>query len=364
MKPIGQQVVVITGGSSGIGRATAHAAAETGAKVAIVARGEEALEATASEIRRAGGAILALPCDVSDPEQVRRVAERVVTEWGGIDTWVNAAAVSVYGEFADIPDAEFRRVIEIDLVGVANGMRAAIREMRAQPGGGTIVNVSSGLGDRAVPLQSAYCAAKHAVNGLSESVRTELEHGRLPIRVSVIKPASIDTPFFRHAKSRMAVAPKPFPPVYSPSLVADAILYAATHRVRELPVGGASAALTVLEKISPRLLDFQLGLIGYPAQQGDTIDPDEMPDNLWTGSVGTGSIEGVYGGRKVSLYSWLRLTPVGRAGTIAGAALAGCAVSRRLARRKPDQPDVIAQRSFGSRTVVADQPRRQVVEEV
>ncbi len=342
MKPIGEQVVFITGRSSGIGRATANAAAKKGAKVAIVARGEEALEATASEIRSAGGAVLALPCDVSDAGQVRRVAERVVAEWGRIDTWVNAAAVSVYGEFAEIPEAEFRRVIEIDVLGVANGMRAAILEMRSRPDGGTIVNVSSGLGDRAVPLQSAYCAAKHAVNGLSESVRTELEHDGLPIRISVIKPASIDTPFFTHAKSRMGVAPKPFPPVYDPSLVADAILHAATHPVRELPVGGASAALSALEKISPRLLDVQLRLIGYPAQQGDTIDPDATPDNLWTGAVGTGSIEGGYGGRKVSLYSWLRLTPAGRVGTVAGAALVGWSVSRRMAGRQHHRPDVPA----------------------
>ncbi len=243
MKPIGEQVIVITGGSSGIGRATAGEAARQGARVAIVARGQEALAATENEIRSAGGDILAFPCDVSDATQVDEVADRVVAAWGGIDTWVNAAAVSVYGEFMEIPEAEFRRVIEIDVLGVANGMRAAIGRMRSAAAAGTIVNVSSGLGDRAVPLQSAYCAAKHAVNGLSEAVRTELEHDGLPIRVSVIKPASIDTPFFHHAKSRMDAAPKPMPPVYDPSLVAAAILYAAIHPVRELPVGGASAGL-------------------------------------------------------------------------------------------------------------------------
>jgi NAD(P)-dependent dehydrogenase (short-subunit alcohol dehydrogenase family) len=342
VKPIGEQVIVIIGGSSGIGRATGVEAARQGAKVAVAARGQEALNAAAAEIRSAGGEVLAIPCDVSDATQVDEVADRVVASWGGIDTWVNAAAVSVYGEFADIPEAEFRRVIEVDILGVANGMRTAIGRMRSQPRGGTIVNVSSGLGDRAVPLQSAYCAAKHAVNGLSEAVRTELEHDGLPIRVSVIKPASIDTPFFRHAKSRMDAAPKPLPPVYDPSLVAEAILYAAVHPVRELPVGGASAALSALEKISPRLLDLQLRLVGYPGQRDDTIDPDATPDNLWAGSTGPGSVEGGYGGRRVSLYSWLRLTPVGRGAVVAGAALTGLALSRQLAARGRQRPGVSA----------------------
>jgi len=331
MKPIGEQVIVITGASSGIGRATAKRAAAQGAKVAIVARGQEALDATTAEIRAAGGEPLAFSRDVAEAAQVDRVAEQVAAAWGRIDTWVNAASVSVYGEFVDIPPDEFRRVIEVNLLGVANGMRAAIPQMRRQPDGGTIVNVSSGLGDRSVPLQSAYCAAKHAVNGLSESVRTELEHDGAPIRVAVIKPASIDTPFFRHARSRMDAAPKPIPPVYDPALVAEAILYAATHPVRELPVGGASAALSALEKVSPRLLDFQLKLVGYPMQKDDTIDPAATPDNLWAGSVGSGSVEGGYNGRSFSLYQWLRLTPAGRGTAFAGAALAGWALSRRMA---------------------------------
>lgn len=338
MKPIGEQVIVITGGSSGIGRATAKAAASQGAKVAIAARGQEALDAAAAEIQDSGGDVLAIACDVSDAGQVNQVADQVVTAWGRIDTWVNDAGVSVYGEFMDIPEAEFRRVIEVNLLGVANGMRTAIAQMRSRPEGGTIVNVSSGLGDRSVPLASAYCAAKHAVNGLSESVRTELEHAGLPIRVSVIKPASMDTPFFRHAKSRMDAAPKPFPPVYDPSLVAEAILYAATHPVRELSVGGASAALAAIERISPRLLDLPLKLVGYPAQRDDTIDAGAAPDNLWAGTVGPGSVDGGYNGRSFSLYSWLRLTPAGRGAVVAGAALAGWAISRRGATDERQRP--------------------------
>lgn len=338
MKPIGEQVIVITGGSSGIGRATAKAAAGQGARVAIAARGEEALAAAAAEIEAAGGRPMAITCDVADPTAVDRLGELVAAAWGRIDTWVNDAAVSVYGEFVDIPPEEFRRVIEVDLLGVANGMRAAIRQMRTQPEGGTIVNVSSGLGDRAVPLQSAYCAAKHAVNGLSEAVRVELEHASLPIRVSVIKPASIDTPFFAHAGSRMGKEPAPIPPVYDASLVAETILHAATHPVLELPVGGASAALSALEKLSPRLLDLQLRLVGYSGQQGDTIAPGERPGNLWTGSPGPGAVEGGHGGRGVSLYGWLRLNPVGRGTALAGAALAGWAVSRRVGATNGSDP--------------------------
>ena len=330
MKPIGEQVIVITGGSSGIGRATARLAAGQGAKVAVVARGEEALDATKAELRRSGSGALAFTCDVADAAGLQRVAEQVGALWGRIDTWVNAASVSVYGNFVDIPADEFDRVIAVDLLGLANGMRVALARMRQQSDGGTIVNISSGLGDRSVPLQSAYCAAKHAVNGLSEAVRTELEHEGWPIRIAVIKPASIDTPFFKHARSRMETAPKPIPPVYDASLVAEAILHAAVHPIRDLPVGGASAALSALEKVSPRLLDLQLKVVGYPMQKDDTIDAAATPDNLWAGSVGSGSVEGGYNGRAFSLYQWLRLTPAGRGAAVAGAAAVGWALSRRL----------------------------------
>lgn len=332
VNPISDQIIVVTGGSSGIGRATALEAARRGAKLALFARGEAALAATAGAVAAIGGEVVTQTGDVAEAATVEAFADAVVARFGRVDTWVNAAAVSVYGEFMEVPADEFRRVIEVDLLGVANGCRAAVRVMRPPAAGGSIVNISSGLGDRAVPLQSAYCAAKHAVNGLSESLRTELEHDGLPIRVAVVKPASIDTPFFRHARSRMAVAPKPIPPVYDARVAAEAILYAATHPVRDLPVGGASAALGVAEVMAPRLLDLQLRRLGYALQRDDTIDPSGKPDNLWQGAVGSGAVAGGYGGRRFSLYNWLRQRPTGRATALTAAALAGWTLARRAER--------------------------------
>ena len=328
MRPVAEQVIVITGGSSGIGRATAQAAARQGAKVVIAARGTEALEAARREVEAAGGEVIAVPADVADFAQVEALGRQTVERFGRIDTWVNDAAVSIYGEFVDVEPEEFRRVIEIDVMGTVHGAKVALAQMRTQPEGGTIVNISSGLGDRAVPLQSAYCAAKHAINGFSEALRVELEHAGIPVRVSVIKPASIDTPFFQHARSKMGAAPKPVPPVYDPDLVAEAILYAATHPVRDLPVGGASAGLSALEKIAPRLMDWQLKLVGYPTQQADEPRLPTQPDNLFAGSSGPGSIRGGHGGRRVSLYTWLKLHPTIRQVVLAGVAIGGIIATR------------------------------------
>jgi NAD(P)-dependent dehydrogenase (short-subunit alcohol dehydrogenase family) len=328
MKPVADQVIVITGGSSGIGRATALAAAKQGARIAIAARGGDALEAARREIAAVGGEVLAVPTEVADHAQVAELGRRTVERFGRIDTWVNGAAVSVYGEFADIEPEEFRRVIEVDVMGMVHGARVALAHMRGQAGGGTIVNISSGLGDRAVPLQSAYCAAKHAVNGFSEALRVELEHDKVPVRVAVIKPGSIDTPFFAHARSKTGAAPSPVPPVYDPDLVAEAILHAAVHPVRELPVGGASAALSTMEKISPRLLDWQLKLVGYRTQQQDRPKLPTEPDNLFAGSPGPGSVRGGHNGRRVSLYTWLKLRPAAGQAALAGVAVAGIVAAR------------------------------------
>lgn len=328
MRALSDQVLVVTGGSSGIGRATALAAARCGARIAVAARGAQALESTAREIASVGGEAHVVSVDVADAAAVDAFADAVVSRWGRIDTWINAAATSVYGEFAEVPAAQFERVIAVDVVGVANGCRAAIRQMRVQEEGGAIVNISSGLGDRSVPLQSAYCAAKHAVNGLSESIRMELEHNGLPIRLTVVKPASIDTPFFDHAASVMDAEPAPVPPVYDPSVVANAILHAAEHPARDLPVGGASAALGVLELLAPRLLDRQLRIFGYPLQKGDTIGRDRS-GNLWRGTVGDGSVRGGRSGRRFSVYTLLRTNTGLRRAAITGAALVGLAAGRR-----------------------------------
>ncbi len=328
MQPLAEQVIVITGASSGIGRLTAVEAAQRGARVAIAARGADALEATRRDIEAQGGQVLAVPTDVADFAQVEELGRRTIERFGRIDTWVNNAAVTIYGEVTQVTPEEFRQVIDVDLMGQVHGAMVALTHMRRQEGGGTIVNVSSGLGDRAVPLQAAYCAAKHGVNGFSEALRVELEHAGVPVGVTVIKPASIDTPFFHHARTKMGVAPKPVPPVYDPTLVAEAILHAATHPVRGLPVGGASASMSLMEKLSPRLLDWQLRFAGYPTQQEDRPKTAAAPDNLFVGSTGPGSVRGGYDGRRVSLYTWLRLRPLMRQAALAAVAVAGIVTAR------------------------------------
>lgn len=334
MRPISEQVIVITGGSSGIGRATALAAAAQGARVVLAARGEDALEATRRAVEDAGGDALAVPTDVADFAQVEALGRRAAERFGRIDTWVNAAAVSVYGEFLDLPMDEIRRVVEVTLLGTVHGAKVALDQMRRQAGGGTVVNVSSGLGDRAVPLQSAYSLSKYGVNGLGDALRVELAHANLPLRVSTIKPASVDTPFFAHARSRMGVAPKPVPPVYAPELVAAAILHAATHPVRELAVGGAAAGIGLLERLSPRLLDWQLRLVGYPAQQTGESKAVAAGDNLFAGSPGPGDVRDGWGGRRFSVVTWLGMRPAVRSAVLGGAALAGAALARMRARAR------------------------------
>jgi NAD(P)-dependent dehydrogenase (short-subunit alcohol dehydrogenase family) len=330
MKPIKEQTVVITGGSSGIGRETAIIAAARGANVAIAARGREALAAAAAEIGQVGS-VLPITADVANAAETDAIAEEVTARWGRIDTWVNAAAVAVYGEFRQITPEEFEQVIRIDLLGVVNGTRSALAVMERQPEGGTIVNVSSGLGNRGMPLQTPYSTAKFAVNGFSEALRSELLHQGSSVRISVIEPASIDTPFFDHARSHMDRPPAPFPPVYDPAIAAEAILHAATHPVRTLPVGGASASLGMMNAIAPRLVDRVAAETGYPLQQesdADTIG-GERAGNLWSGIEGPGSVRGGRPGRQMSGYTAWRLSPMMQAATLVAAAAGGLALGVR-----------------------------------
>lgn len=327
LRPIGEQVIVITGGSSGIGRATAIEAARRGARVVIAARGEEALGATLREIEAAGGQVLAVPTDVADFARVRELGRRAVERFGRIDTWVNNASVSIYAEFAQITPEEFGQVLQINLMGQVHGAMVALEHLKER--GGAIVNVGSGLGDRAVPLQTPYSASKFGSEGFSEALRTELEHGGVPIQVAVIKPSSIDTPFFRHARTKMGVKPAPVPPVYDPALVAAAILHAATHPVRDLQVGSAAFAMA-LQQAAPQLFDWFLERFGPRLQQTDEPKGAADPDNLFGPLPEPGAIRGEFGGTRFSPYTWLRLHPRARNAALGGSlALAGLAAARR-----------------------------------
>lgn len=272
-------VVVVTGASSGIGRATAVAFAMQGASVVAAARNEQALADLQAGSRDLAGEIVAQPTDVTDPEAVWALAATATNRFGRIDAWVNAAAVAMYASVEETEPGELRRILDVNVVGTANGVRAALPVMNRQ-GSGVIVNVGSVESMRALPLQSAYAASKHAVKGLTDALRAELQHDGSPVQLVLVMPSSINTPFFRHARSKLGVLPRPVPPVYEPEVVAEAIVHAVHHPVREVTVGGGGQGLVLLERISPRLLDLALGWrpIGRGQQRAD--QPDDRVDNL------------------------------------------------------------------------------------
>src|SRR3954453_12260251 len=278
-RPVQDQVVVITGASSGIGRAAALEFARAGANVVCAARTEAALDSLVGEITADGGTAIAVPTDVADPAAVYALAEVAETTYGRIDTWVNAAAVSVWGRVEDITDAEFDRVLRVNFLGQVHGVHAALPALR-RAGGGVLIGVSSVEGVRAVPLHGPYTASKFALRALYDSLRVELAQEGAPIAVTTILPASIDTPFFEHARSRLGALVKPPPPVYAPEIVAASIVYAAGHPRREIPVGGSAVAFYLGQRLSPALTDALLSIprVGVGTQRTDR--PDNGVDNV------------------------------------------------------------------------------------
>jgi short-subunit dehydrogenase len=253
LKKLADQVIVITGATSGIGLVTARMAAARGASVMLAARTEAALDQLATELREQGARAEYVVTDVADPVQVRRVARTALEKFGGFDTWVNNAAVSIYGKIEDVSLEDHRKLFDTNYWGLVHGSLVAAEHLKTR--GGAIINVGSALSDRAMPIQGTYCASKHAVKGFTDAFRMELAHDRAPISVTLIKPASIDTPYREHARNYLEVEPKNPPPVYAPEPVAEAILYAAEHRVRDMYVGGAGKALATAAFVAPRLLD-------------------------------------------------------------------------------------------------------------
>ncbi|HEY9449199.1 MAG TPA: SDR family oxidoreductase [Gemmatimonadaceae bacterium] len=241
LKPIGEQVLVITGASGGIGLVTAKRAAELGANVVLAARNERDLASAVHEIRDAGGRAVYQVADVADPDQVDAIALTAVREFGRIDTWVNNAGVAHWGHAMDVSLADMRRQFDVLYWGEVHGMRTAVPHLRKQ--GGALINVASALADRAVPLQGNYSAAKHALEAFTDSLRMELQADGVPISVTLVKPASIDTALFDKAKTYLDVEPRPAPPVYAPDVVAKAIIQAAQRPIRDVIPAGAAALL-------------------------------------------------------------------------------------------------------------------------
>jgi NAD(P)-dependent dehydrogenase (short-subunit alcohol dehydrogenase family) len=287
------EVVVITGASAGVGRAAVREFASRGANVGLLARDTEGLEAAAKEVEALGRRAVAVPTDVADPEQVEAAAERVEQELGPIEVWVNDAMTSVFAPFTQISPEEFRRVTEVTYLGFVYGTRSALKRMLPRDHG-TIVQVGSALAYRGIPLQSAYCGGKHAIQGFTESVRAELYHTKSKVRLTMVQMPALNTPQFTWVLSRLPGSPQPVPPIYQPEVAARALAWAATHRRRQLWVGATTVATILANGVAPGLLDRYLGRTGYKSQQTSQPADPGRPNNLWAPVPGAHGAHGPF----------------------------------------------------------------------
>lgn len=323
LKPIAEQVMVITGASSGIGLVTARRAAAAGARVVLAARNERDLASAVASIRDLGGRAIACVTDVSDADQVKRLGQCAVEEFGHVDTWVNNAGVSIYGRCTEIELADMRRQFDVNYWGHVHGMLTAVELLRER--GGALINVASAVADRAIPLQGNYSATKHAIKAFTDTLRMELEEEGVPISVTLVKPGSIGTPLFDKAKSLLGVVPQPIPPVYAPDVVARVILDAAQRPIRDVIAGGMGKVVSLGEKLSPRLTDKYMERTTFDSQKTEMPAAESKPDNLYAPVPNDGGERGHFDGRvhEWSAYS-AAVTHPKRAlllGAAAGAAL-------------------------------------------
>ena len=279
------EVVVVTGASAGVGRAIVREFAKEGARIGLIARGRERLQATGEEVNAAGGEALVLPADVADFEAIEQAAEQVENRFGPIDIWVNNAMATVFAPITDIHPDEFRRVTEVTYLGYVHGTLAALQRMLPR-NRGMIVQVGSALAYRAIPLQSAYCAAKHAIEGFTESLRCELLHDRSRVKVTLVHLPAVNTPQFEWSLSRMPRRAQPVPPIYQPEVCARAIHYAAHHYRREWNVGFMTDLVTLGNKVLPGVGDWYLSRTGYASQMTAEPADHDRPDNLWRPAPG------------------------------------------------------------------------------
>lgn len=273
LRNINEQVMVITGATSGIGLTTARMAADQGAKLVLAARSADALDQLASELRRKGSQVATVAADVGNPADVERIGNAAMERYGRIDTWVNNAGISIFGRIEDVALEDHQRLFQTNFWGVVHGSLEAVRHMKTR-GGGALINLGSELSDRALPLQGMYSASKHAVKAFTDALRMELEKDKAPISVTLVKPASVDTMFVPHAKNYMEKEPALPPPVFAPELVAEAILYAAQHPKRDVFVGGAAKVMSVSGFAMPRLIDRYMRASMFEQQQADA---DSIP---------------------------------------------------------------------------------------
>lgn len=329
------EVVVITGASAGVGRAVVREFAKRKAKIALLARGKDGLEGARAEVESAGGEALVLPTDVADPDQVEAAAAAAEEAFGPIDIWINNAMVTVFSPFKEITPDEFKRVTEVTYLGYVYGTMAALKRMLPRDRG-MIVQVGSALADRSIPLQSAYCGAKHGIRGFTDSIRSELIHDKSHVRITMVQLPALNTPQFSWAKTRLPNQSQPVPPIYQPEVAAGAIYWAAHHHRRELSVGWPTVKAIEGNKIVPGLIDRYLARFGYTGQQTDApIDPNR-PDNLWEPVPGDHGAHGIFDrrARSRSLQLGLNLHRVGAASMLGTVALVGGWLIRLLVQER------------------------------
>ena len=331
LKKLSDQVIVITGASSGIGLVTARMAAKRGARLVLNARNADALERVCDEINENGERAVPVAGDVGSFDDVHKIANEAIRRFGGFDTWVNNAGVSIYGHMLDQSLDDQRRLFDTNYWGLVHGSIVACEHLRNK--GGALINVGSVLSDVAIPIQGTYCASKHAVKGYTDALRLELEEEGAPISVTLIKPSTIDTPYVHHAKNLMPVEPQNPPPVYAPEPVAEAILHCCEYPERDVFVGGAGKVLAEAGHYAPRLTDKLLGAAMFDMQQSDRPQRNNRRDSLYAPSKG-GKERGGYPGHvaESSVYTKAKLHPVIAGSLIAGLGFAAFAGWRSLAR--------------------------------
>jgi NAD(P)-dependent dehydrogenase (short-subunit alcohol dehydrogenase family) len=324
------EVVVITGASAGVGRATVQRFAREHAHIGLIARGHEGLEHARQEVEQAGGEALVFPADVADAGQVEAAAEAVEAKFGPIDIWINDAMVTVFSPFLEMTSEEFHRATEVTYLGFVYGTMSALKRMVPRDHG-TVVQVGSALAYRSIPLQSAYCGAKAAIRGFTDSLRTELLHRRSNVHLTMVQMPALNTPQFDWCRTRMPRQPQPVPPIFQPEIAADAIYWAAHHQRREVWVGGSTVGAIVGTKLAPGLLDRYLGKTGFDSQQTSQPVAPARPDNLFNPLPGDHGAHGRFDARaheySQQLWAdthrpWLALAGV-------GLALAGSVLFRR-----------------------------------
>ena len=276
-----EEVVVITGASAGVGRAAVREFAKHGARIALLARGRAGLEGAKKDVERLGGEALVIPTDVADPKAIEAAAEKAEQEFGPIDTWLNVAMTSVFAPFTEVTPEEFKRVTEVTYLGFVYGTMSALRRMLPR-NRGTVVQVGSALSERSIPLQSAYCGAKHGIFGFTDSIRCELIHDKSDVHITVVQMPALNTPQFSWVLNRLKHKAQPVPPIYQPEVAAQAIYWAAHHRRREVWVGGSTAVVMTGNKFFPGIGDLYLGKTGYKSQQTSEPNNPNRPDNLWS----------------------------------------------------------------------------------